>query len=81
MGGANLRSKAAVCPRQRQRQVARQHVAPDGGHRGTGLRAISDLRPNPVGCTTESEVSREGYLIICAHESEQFLSLNFNDVM
>ena len=50
MGGANLRSKAAVCPRQ---------------------RAISDLRPNPVGCTSESEVSREGYLIICAHESGQ----------
>ena len=35
-------------------------------------RAISDLRPYPVGCTSESEVSREGYLIICAHESGQY---------
>ena len=29
--------------------------------------AISDLRPNPVGCISESEVSRERYLITGAH--------------
>ena len=41
-------------------------VCPDPRH-----VAISDLRPNPVGSTRGSEVSREIYLIICAHDSGQ----------